>query len=406
MLRDSLSRMRARITRIGLFACLAMLAGGGAFVACASGSEVHPMGNQSSNFPPVPGNDASTQDSTLPADDTGASYGDGQPTPTDDTSSPTTDGGSPNDDTGAPPPTCTPGQVCVDAVPGGWNGYVHIVLQAGDAGSACAAPYNAAQAQLSGQTNPDGGPLTCGACTCVLPEGGVTCSVNVGTQDLGCLGGPNAPTTPAAQGQCVSPTGLFNQPNGFVSAPTLSSGACQPQGTQPTTPPPPPTSTPVTICGVNEGGVGDAAAAGEGGAGSVTCSSLQACANLPPASDGGSISGLCIYQAGAQQCPSSGSFTVQYVVGGVEDDRTCGCDCNPPTCPTAGTVSGYSSMDCSGTASVTYNIPGKCMMGGTKPNSVIYRPTGASACSGVADSGPTGSVTIDAGSATTFCCAP
>jgi hypothetical protein len=304
-----------------------------------------------------------------------------------------------------PGPTCSPGQACVDAIPSGWSGFVQIVFPAGDAGAGCTGSYPTEQAQLRGQTNPDGGPATCAACACALPEGGITCSVKAYYDDALCTSGTSGPSVTVTQ-TCTTIGGTFGGNSG-VSSPTVAGGACVPSGGQVTSPPPALTSMTAAACGQPDAG----AAVSDGGAGSMQCTTGQACAAIPSGGDGGMPSGVCIYQSGVQTCPPSGTsvFTNTFVVGAVEDDRSCGsCSCGDPSCPTDGVLNGYSSGGCTGTPAVTANPGSACKVGGTKYKNATYTMSmsGSRGTCAVADGGPTGSVTIDGGSATTFCCVP
>jgi hypothetical protein len=394
--------MRSSVFGAGLFFC-GVFAVAGALAACASGADTD---NEDSGSPTP---NQQNQDNDSSADETGSgdeiptsSYGDGgtgngdEPPGNDDSG---LDGG---EEAAAVGPTCTAGQTCVDIAPAGWTGYVQLVLQNGDAGTACADPYAAPQAQLAGQTNPDGGPASCGACSCLPADSGVSCSIGLLTADLACIGGPGAPMTPVPQNACTKIDSLLGA-NGGTSGPTLTTGACVSVGGAVTTPPPPPSSTLATVCGstADGGGAGDAAAA------AVACASTQACAAVP-ASAAGSPSGSCIYQSGVQPCPTGVAFTAQYVVGGIDDGRGCGCSCGPPSCPTDWYVNAYASSDCSGAVALTLDAGSKCKGGGLSDNSYFYHPSrsGSLGSCEVDDAGPTGSVTIDAGTATTFCCIP
>jgi hypothetical protein len=378
------------------------VAGGAALAACATGADTIPTPIRGSGSSSSSGSSGGTDDATVSTSSGGSGssggYGDDSTNPT----PPNPDTGTPGDDGGGnvPGPTCLAGQACVDGIPSGWSGFVQILLQAGDAGAGCAAPYATPQPQLGGQTNPDGGPATCGACSCALPEAGITCSVNAFYDDLLCFGGANAPVTAVPSGACTTIGGGGG--NGGVSLPKWTAGACVPQAGGVTTPPPPPSSATAVACAPADGG------AGEGGTG-ATCASGQACAAVPPGVDGGTPSGVCVYQAGVQTCPPPGTtlFTNTYVVGALEDGRGCGCSCADPQCPADGYLTGYSNAGCTTTVG-TYDAGSACKNGGTKPSHAIYNlsRSGSKGTCAVADGGPTGSVTIDGGSATTFCCVP
>jgi hypothetical protein len=382
----------------------------GALVACATGDQV-PSGSPTG--PTGGGYDASVTDASG-ADAGGSSddapstvYGDGN-AGVDAPATPIADGGTEGGDDApaAAGPTCAPGESCVDAVPAGWTGYVQLVLQGGDAGSACAAPYGAPQPQLAGSTNPDGGPAGCSPCTCIVADGGVTCSIDLLTGDLLCLGGSGAPMTALQQNQCVQISGFGTSANGGSSEPRLTSGTCQPQGGTVTTAPPPPTSTLATVCGAPTAGEGGAGDSGSGGGG-MTCTPSQACAAVPQGqADGGSPSGPCIYQSGVQGCPS-GVFMAQFIVGPIDDTRGCGCSCGTPQCPSDGYVGAYASNSCSGMPALVIDAGAKCKgaLSETGYKYVLSRSGSQGSCD-VDDAGPTGSVTIDAGAATTFCCVP
>ena len=412
-LRDSLTRMRVSVFGAGLFFCGAF-AVAGALAACASGNSddgsSNPYGSSSGSIgnggssSSGGGYDASMQSSD---DSPTSSYGDaGTGTGSDGYVAPVDDDG----EAAAPPttgPTCTAGQNCVDMAPPGWTGYVQLVLQSGAAGTACTGPYASPQAQLTGMTNVDGGPATCAACTCGVPDSGpIACSMDLGTANLGCTA--NGPTLNVPQGSCVANLTTLGA-NGSSLAPTVApnAGSCGPgQGGQATTPPPPATGTLATVCGsADDAGATDAGAP-------VTCTTTQACAPVPQGAqtDAGSPSGPCIYQAGVQDCPTGVAFTAQFVVGPASDDRGCTCSCGLPSCPADGYVQGYENTGCTGTVETTINANTACtLFGGTNSSkSFKFFPshgTWTGACE-PDDSGPTGSVGIDAGAATTFCCIP
>jgi hypothetical protein len=384
--------------------------------SCASGSNLdedaaspYPSSTAPAQQQSAP--DSSVNDSTVPTDDAPATtYGDGYVAPTTNPS-PGDAGVSTGQDAGedaaeeaaAEGPTCGPGQTCVDIVPQGWSGYVQLVLQSGDAGTGCAAPYPTDQPQLAGQTNPDGGPATCGTCTCSVPEAGITCSIELLTGDLLCLGGSSAPMTALTQNTCVQISGFGTSANGGSTQPTATSGTCEAQGGAMTAAPPASTSTLATVCATADGGAPSATS--DGGSG-MTCMPTQACAAVP-ASSPGSPSGACIYQQGAQDCPVGSVFSAQYLVGAIDDSRGCGCFCGAPSCPGDGYVSGYNSNNCSGPVAITIDAGSKCKAA-LNETSFMYYPShsGSRGTCEVEDAGPTGAVTIDAGTATTFCCIP
>lgn len=405
--------MRSWAVGLGL-ALTAIAAGGAALFACATATDTSGLpgmgftGNGSSSG----GGSSSSGGSSGGMDDatvSGSSSGYGGSSSSssgaaDDTGTVGTDSG---DDGGSntPGPTCTPGQACVDGIPSGWTGFVQLVVQAGDAGAGCAAPYDTVQPQLGGQTNPDGGPATCGTCNCFVPDAGVTCSVGIGTGNLGCT--PNGPTSPAAANTCMTLPALTGA-SGQVTSPTLTSGSCQAGPVSVTSPPPPPSFATATACASSADG-GSPVADGGGGSTGPTCASGQACAVLPATADAGMPSGVCIYQAGVQTCPPSGTtlFTNTFVVGAVEDTRGCGCTCGAMACPGDGYVNAYSAGNCGGTATVL-DAGAACKLFGISQTSFKYIPSrsGSPGTCGAATGGPSGAVDIDGGTATTFCCIP
>ncbi len=416
-LRVWLTRMRVSVLGASLFFCGAF-AVAGALAACASGnSDEGPStgsgsssgsignGNGSGSSSGGDGYDASMQSYD---DSPTSSYGEAgtgydAPVTTDDGGVDAGEVAEAGEEASAAGPTCTAGQTCVDIVPSGWTGYVQLVLQnGGDAGATCAAPYATPQPQLTGVTDVDGGPATCAPCTCGVPEAGpITCAVNLGGGS--CPGTSNA--TVVAQGACVA-NPFFFAANGLVEAPTVTShtGACPPaQGGDQVAPPPPAASTLATVCATaSDAGTG----ASEAGA-AMTCQTTQACAAFPAQADGGAPSGVCIYQSGVQDCPTGVIFTAQYVVGPISDTRACSCSCSA-ACPGDGYVELYSSSSCSGspTGSIDVNTP--CPSSTPTATAFKYFPTTGTwtgACQAV-DAGPTGSVGIDGGAATTFCCVP
>jgi hypothetical protein len=413
-LRVWLTRMRVSVLGASLFFCGAF-AVAGALAACASGNSddgpSNPYGSSSGSVgnggssSSSGGYDASMQSSD---DSPTSSYGDaGTGTGYDGYVAPVDDGG----EAAAPPttgPTCTAGQNCVDMAPSGWTGYVQLVLQNGAAGTACTGPYASPQAQLTGMTNVDGGPATCAACTCGVPDSGpIACSMDLGGG--ACSGG--MPLT-VPQGSCVANPFLYAA-NGSGSPPVAAAnaGPCGPgQGGQVVTPPPPPTGTLATICGSADDAGTPQADGGAAGA-TTTCTTTQACAAVPQGAqtDAGSPSGPCIYQAGVQDCPTGVAFTTQFVVGPIADDRGCSCSCGLPSCPADGYVQGYANTGCTGTVDTTISADAACQtFGGPSSKSFKFFPSHgawAGACE-PDDAGPAGSVTIDAGAATTFCCIP
>jgi hypothetical protein len=400
--------MRSSVFGAGLFFC-GVFAVAGALAACASGADTDSGDNSGSPTPNQQnqGNDSSVDEAGSGDEIPTSSYGDGGTGTTGDEPPATEDSGlDGGEEAAAVGPTCTTGQTCVDIVPSGWTGYVQLVLQNGDAGAACAAPYATPQPQLAGETDVDGGPATCAPCTCGIPDSGpITCAVDLGGGS--CPGTSNA--TVLAQGACVA-NPFFFAANGLVEAPTVTShtGACPPaQGGEQTTPPPPATSTFATVCASSAAGdAGVSTGASEAGA-AMACQTTQACAAFPAQDDGGAPSGVCIYQSGVQDCPTGVIFTAQYVVGPVSDTRACSCSCGA-ACPGDGYVELYSSSSCSGspTGSIDVNTP--CPSSTPTASAFKYFPTTGTwngACQAV-DAGPTGSVSIDGGAATTFCCVP
>jgi hypothetical protein len=392
-------------------------AGAAALSACATGAETDQITNPGFTSSSGGGSTSSSSTSSSGSSDdattssgSSSGYSDdtSNPNPGDDASPvPSDDSGDDSSGGSVPGPTCTTTQGCVDAIPSGWNGFVQLLVPTTDAGPGCAAPYDTVQPSIGGQMNPDGGPAGCGTCNCFVPDAGVSCSVGLGINNLGCLPPTGGPTTVANANTCVSNPSL---PTGQVTTPTPSGGTCAPGPISVTTPPPPPSSTTAVAC-AESGDGGAAGAAGDGGAAptGTTCNPGQACADLPTTADAGTPSGVCIYQAGIQTCPPNGTsvFTNTFVVGGVEDTRGCGCACGDLACPGDGYVAGYASTDCSGASNITIDAGAPCK-GSLSQKSFKYIPsrTGVAGICGVADAGPTGGVDIDGGSATTFCCVP
>ncbi len=387
--------------------------------ACATGGDTPPttpgfVSTSSSNGGGSSGSDLDATTSSSSGSSSGSTgsssgYGDDTTNPPPGDDAPTSTGDDAGDDGSGnlpPGPTCTPGQACVDGVPSGWNGFVQLLVASPDAGAAgCAAPYDTVQPALGGQTNPSGGPAGCGSCNCTLPDAGTSCSISVGTGNLGCTTG--GPTSPATQGTCLPVPPLSNFSGQIAATPTVVSGQCQAGPIAVTTPPSAPTSSTAVACA----GPSDAGASGgDAGAIGVMCSSGQACAAFPSTVDGGMPSGVCVYQAGIQTCPPSGTtlYTNTFVVGAVEDSRGCGCSCAPFACPTDGYVNGYGSNDCSGATDAVLDAGNACKLFGVSAKSVKYiaSRSGSPGTCAVADAGPTGTVDIDGGSATTFCCIP
>ena len=388
-----------------------------AVAACATGADTPPLTggfqNSSGGTSTSSGNSSGSMDATTSSSSGGSSSGGSSSGYGDDSTNPSSSSSSSSSGAGddspvvTPGPTCVGGQACVDAVPSGWNGFVQLLVTTG-AAAPCAAPYNTVQPAIGGQTNPDGGPATCGACTCGVPDGGVSCTVPVENGNTGCfLIGPETDTQ-VPSNQC---TQLGNGgSNGHVGSPAASGTAtCVAQGGAVTTPPPAAVAMTATACAM----AGDGGAGGDAGAATIgpTCLSGQACSNLPSTADAGTPSGVCIYQAGVQSCPPSGTtlFTNTFVVGAVEDSRGCGCTCGAPTCPGDGYVAGFTAAGCSGAPSYTFDAGAKCVnIGSNRPTYAYYHlsRSGSLGTCGAANVAPTGAVDIDGGSATTFCCIP
>lgn len=402
--------------------CTFFFSGGAAasaLMACASQSDIPPAmgfgGSSTGGTNPSSsgsGSSGSEMDATTQPTGSSSGYGDDSTSPTSSTSSSGVtsddggdDGGDDSSGGTASGPTCTSTQGCVDAIPSGWSGFVQLLIGGTpDAGSTCAGPYNQPQPTISGQTNPDGGAATCGSCDCFVPDSGVVCSVGLGINNLLCLPMTGGPTTNAAQGECVMQPSL---PSGEVTPPTLTSGTCQGGAVAVTSPPPPATWETATACAA--AGDGGTVLADAGAPAGPACMQGQACAPLPAGEDAGTPSGVCIYQEGVQTCPPAGTtvFTNTFVVGAVEDSRGCGCTCGTLTCPADGYVEGYSNANCSGAPSITIDAGTPCK-GSLNQMSFEYFPSksGSPGTCGPATAGPTGTVDIDGGTATTFCCIP
>jgi hypothetical protein len=99
------------------------------------------------------------------------------------------------------------------------------------------------------------------------------------------------------------------------------------------------------------------------------------------------------------------------VVGALEDSRGCGCTCGAPQCPADGYVQGFTNNGCTGTPTYTFDAGQACIGSITTANRPTYveyhlSRSGSPGTCGAATAGPTGTVDIDGGSATTFCCIP
>ena len=334
--------------------------------------------------------DATLSDDVVTGDDAGEAGND--------------DGGDAGDDAGNLP-ACASGQSCVDLAPAGWTGYVQLLIGAADggadAGVGCAAPYVAPQA--TGISNPVGAPADCSSCsTCLAGDAGpIQCSVGIATANLGCTA--NGPTTPAIADECTPVSGG----NGSATAPMVSAsaGTCTPGKALA-----PPVGLPAVACALlGDGGVPEAGAPDAGAAAGPVCNTNQACA-IPVVGSPGSPEGICIYQSGVLDCPP-GHFSDKHVVGStISDSRGCSCECNDPSCPTDGYITGYTSGSCSGTAAITFDAGTPCKVLGNVKNSTafIYHPshgTFKGTCT-TADAGPSGAVAIAPTGATTYCCIP
>jgi hypothetical protein len=346
----------------------------------------------------------------------GSSGGSSSSSYTDDSTNPNPTPEASGDDGGSdapattPGPTCTPGQACVDGIPSGWNGFVQLLVNNQGVDAGCAGPYGTAQPSIGGQTNPDGGPATCGTCACAAPDSGTGCSVAIGTGNLLCFGA--SPTTVTAAGACYA-IQLLSNLSGDVKQPTAT-GSCTAGTASVTTAPPAPSWSVAVACGTaGDGGGAPASDAGaEAGTGTgMTCASGQACASVPGAVDSGMPTGVCIYQAGVQTCPPGGTtlFTNTFVVGAVEDSRGCDCTCGSMTCPTDGVVNVYNATGCTGATSSTLALGSGCKTNGVsnaKSAMYVQSTTGKAPTCGAGTTAPTGGVDIDGGTATTFCCIP
>jgi hypothetical protein len=158
-------------------------------------------------------------------------------------------------------------------------------------------------------------------------------------------------------------------------------------------------TTPATVC-----------VAADAGPTSECPSSGQVCVATPGSRGAVVSTKLCIFRSGVQTCPS-GYSDVHVVSTGVTDGRGCSaCACAAPGCPADGYVTGYTSPNCTGTAATTFGADSGCMLGDNANLSVsfVYSPTHGTWNGTCAPSGgaPTGAVTLDTASATTFCCVP
>lgn len=340
-------------------------------------------GDASPTNPPPGGGDADTAsdaaDGGLPAaDDAGDAQGSHASSDAADAAEPG-ETSTAGDDGG-----CT----CVAAAPNGWQGYAQLAWAAAGA-AACAAPYGVAQSHPIAGVDAS---TECSACTCALPSSGpITCQVELGSVGLLCAG---ETMTPALQNVCV----LTNGTNGDSYGPTMVSapgGSCAPAGGVATKPAAQTTSA--TICAAIDAAV------------SPGCESSGQVCVAPPASRAATVSTkLCIYQAGVQTCPSA--YPATYVVStGLSDSRGCSaCSCAAPACPGDGYVQGFTSPNCTGSPAATFDADAGCVLTDNANGSLsfIYHPSHSAWNGSCAPSGgaPTGGVTLDTTSATTFCC--
>ncbi|HEY4116857.1 MAG TPA: hypothetical protein VGM56_03325 [Byssovorax sp.] len=322
-------------------------------------------------------------------------------------------------------PKCA-GYSCVNAIPAGWTGYFALYdgPPGGDPG--CPSDFPAdTDPSFVGSAGLSFNPSDC-ECTCGNPTG-QTCNFpteldifdvpdcNTDCSSDCCF---SLPLTPGFTGSCYGMTYVGGTTCGaghaadcqstmtghpcsvsaFLPEPTVTGGACASSG---------PALKPDTPTWQRLGrGCGDVALTGKG------CNNGQVCLPKPKAPY---VTGVCISQSGDVQCPPS-QFSVKHTFfQSYSDGRSCGgtCACDDPagggctatihvytdltvgTCSMQETDSPFPSGTCK---NLTGN-PNMAGMTGTKSS-----PTGGTCTPD--DSGviPSGTVTADEPTATTYCC--
>lgn len=240
-------------------------------------------------------------------------------------------------------PDCTVGYECVDALPGGWEGYYHVTQQPYAAGPPPQCPGGApADVRYAGPA----GPAMCNACSCSAVQG-VQCSAPALTCWAGsnsCFGGGASWTAALQDGACHKPTNLlgFNQALSCqVTGPSVPSGtgSCAPQGGG--FPNKAPWSTEVVGCSAGMAGGG--------------CGTGKACiAKHDPGES------TCIRKNGNASCPAGWTAVALQTYASGTDTRACtACTCGTP------------AKLCSGAAYTIYDLDQCATMGQSDPPAVI-----------------------------------
>lgn len=312
--------------------------------------------------------------------------GDGDADPRDGGSVPDgeTPGDSGTDPDGGPDPdggsTCSGTHACVSDVPAGWTGPVALFAEAvGTTVPACAGDYPTDTGSYFGDL--DVGSLTC-ACECDAATG-ISCTgatgLCYGSGATFCISFCSSTFTGPAPGECrpVSTSGTHAQVH--FPAPA-SHGSCAARAAHVRVDPQ--WGTVAKACG-------GATSSTEG------CASGETCTPLPS----GAFDELCIVQSGDVACPAGTYTNKQVFYEGFADDRTCSaCSCGAAESECGGRVD-FTDDTC---GSILYGRVTGCGEHGNGP-SAIYMPDPSGTCP---PSPSTGSGTVTATGAITFCCRP
>lgn len=294
---------------------------------------------------------------------------------------------------------CTPYFMCVTPPPTGWLGHFELYEGVPASMPACAAPFSTL-AVVAGR-DPSFQPATCSQCSCGSPTS-VTCS--------------DAKLVIWENDTCDSSTGWGNftyQSYGTCAGWNLNpgdAGTGVPSAASWITPPQAqagtgfcsPSIVQATLPSVNWSTVGAACQVDQPGAG---CPGQNVCVPKP---SGSFKSGVCIYKAGVNNCPTGPYFNKYVFYQEYADSRGCdSCTCGSPTGVTCNaTITIASNNTCAGAAieavvsdSTCHDIPS------TTTHYLKYDqlPTTGGGCTS-AGGQPNGTVTNNVNTAYTFCC--
>jgi hypothetical protein len=291
---------------------------------------------------------------------------------------------------------------CV-SIPQGWTG--PRALYEGPSGTpapTCGGEYGAKS--FTGNSDLVAPPASCTSCTCGS-QTGAKCGAHLsyytnpcGSTSTGCGAEDFALNAGACQGLGTGNGGCAGRYVQAFQADGLeqATGSCPPSGGAPNGAAPSWNTTAVACAPLSAPPPG-------------ACDAGQVCAPAPSSP----FKHLCIFASGAQSCPMGSPFATPYVFYTAFDDaRACGaCSCGVPqnVCSASGTVTFWTAFTCTGASTGTININNVNASGCLTLPMMSYYSTwapssfvlGACPASG---GGPTGTVTPNANTATTFCC--